>query len=93
MQHVSLGRTGLKVSRLCLGTMTFGVQADESAAHAILNKAADGGVTFIDTADVYPIGRVAPGTTEEIIGRCSATTCQLSPSSALANSVPPLVPK
>lgn len=68
MQHVSLGRTGLKVSRLCLGTMTFGVQADESAAHAILNKAADGGVTFIDTADVYPIGRVAPGTTEEIIG-------------------------
>jgi aryl-alcohol dehydrogenase (NADP+) len=48
--------------------MTFGVQADESAAHAILNKAADGGVTFIDTADVYPIGRVAPGTTEEIIG-------------------------
>ena len=69
MQHTSLGRTGLKVSRLCLGTMTFGVQADELAAHAILDKAADGGITFIDTADVYPIGRVAPGTTEEIIGK------------------------
>lgn len=68
MQHTRLGRTGLKVSRLCLGTMTFGVQADERTAHAILDRAAEGGVTFIDTADVYPIGKDDVGVTETIIG-------------------------
>ncbi len=71
MEHVRLGRTGLLVSRLCLGTMTFGFQCDEEASRAILDASADAGITFIDTADVYPLGggleRV--GRTEEILGR------------------------
>ena len=71
MQHVRLGRTGLKVSRLCLGTMTFGYQCDEATSHTILDRAADGGITFLDTADVYPIGGNAEtvGRTEEVVGR------------------------
>src|SRR5918998_1895032 len=71
MEHVRLGRTGLRVSRLCLGTMTFGVQCDEPASVAILDTAADAGITFIDTADVYPSGGdlSTVGRTEAIIGR------------------------
>jgi aryl-alcohol dehydrogenase (NADP+) len=71
MQHVRLGRTGLRVSRICLGTMTFGLQVDEPASRAILDAAADHGVTFLDTADVYPLGGdlTTVGRTEEIIGR------------------------
>ncbi len=71
MEHVRLGRTGLQVSRLCLGTMTFGLQCDEATSRAILDAAADAGVTFIDTADVYPLGGTleTAGRTEEIIGR------------------------
>ena len=52
MQHTRLGRTGLSVSRLCLGTMTFGLQCDEATSHAILDHAFDAGMTFLDTADV-----------------------------------------
>jgi aryl-alcohol dehydrogenase (NADP+) len=71
MQHVQLGRAGLKVSRLCLGTMTFGLQCDEATSHAILDAAAAAGITFIDTADVYPLGGTLEtvGRTEEIVGR------------------------
>ncbi len=71
MEYTRLGRTGLKVSRLCLGTMTFGVQCDEASSRAILDRAAEGGITFLDTADVYPIGGTAEtvGRTEEIVGR------------------------
>jgi 1-deoxyxylulose-5-phosphate synthase len=70
MQHTKLGRTGLRVSRLCLGTMTFGGQCDEARSHAILDAAADGGIDFLDTADVYPLGggRATAGRTEEIVG-------------------------
>ncbi|MFN8379577.1 MAG: aldo/keto reductase [Anaerolineae bacterium] len=53
MQYRTLGRTGLKVSTLCLGTMTFGWSADEATSHAILDAALDAGINFIDTADVY----------------------------------------
>ncbi|MCL5973389.1 aldo/keto reductase [Ferrimicrobium sp.] len=66
-----LGRTGLMVSQLCLGTMTFGLQSGEEEAVRILDRAFDAGIYFLDTADVYPLGggvRLA-GTTEEIIGR------------------------
>jgi 1-deoxyxylulose-5-phosphate synthase len=71
VRHVRLGRTGLPVSRLCLGTMTFGVQCDEPASRAILDRAADGGITFLDTSDVYPLGGgpETVGRTEEILGR------------------------
>jgi len=71
MRHVRLGRTGLPVSRLCLGTMTFGLQCDEPASRAILDRAAEGGITFLDTADVYPLGGTPEtvGRTEEILGR------------------------
>ena len=71
MQHTRLGRTGLRVSRLCLGTMTFGLQCDERTSVAILDAAAKGGVIFLDTADVYPLGGGLDtvGRTEEIVGR------------------------
>jgi aryl-alcohol dehydrogenase (NADP+) len=52
MEHTRLGRTGLQVSRLCLGTMTFGLQCDEPTSVSILDRAADGGISFLDTADV-----------------------------------------
>jgi aryl-alcohol dehydrogenase-like predicted oxidoreductase len=71
MRHVRLGRTGLSVSRLCLGTMTFGLQCDEPTSVAILERAAAGGITFLDTSDVYPVGGSLKtvGRTEEILGR------------------------
>ncbi|HEY5361026.1 MAG TPA: aldo/keto reductase [Streptosporangiaceae bacterium] len=71
MDHRRLGRTGLQVSRLCLGTMTFGLQRDEATAVAILERAADGGIDFIDTSDAYPLGGdlSTRGITEEILGR------------------------
>lgn len=66
-----LGRTGLTVSRLALGTMTFGLQTDEAVSHRILDHATEGGINFLDTADVYPLGGTVEttGRTEEIIGR------------------------
>jgi aryl-alcohol dehydrogenase (NADP+) len=66
-----LGRTGLIVSRLALGTMTFGLQTEEDLARKIMSKAASGGINFFDTADVYPLGGGVEtvGRTEEIVGR------------------------
>jgi aryl-alcohol dehydrogenase-like predicted oxidoreductase len=66
-----MGKTGLKVSEVCLGTMTFGHQCDEATSFAILGKAADLGVTFLDTADVYPVPPTpeTAGRTEEIVGK------------------------
>jgi 1-deoxyxylulose-5-phosphate synthase len=71
MQHVRFGRTGLQVSRLCLGTMTFGLQCDEKTSFAILDAAAGHGITFLDTADAYPLGDKLEnmGRTEEILGK------------------------
>jgi 1-deoxyxylulose-5-phosphate synthase len=71
MKHTRLGRSGLQVSRLCLGTMTFGLQCDEPTSVAIMDRAAAGGITFFDTADVYPLGGSGEtvGRTEEIVGR------------------------
>lgn len=70
MQYRQFGRTGLSVSRLCLGTMTFGLQTDALASHRIIDTATDAGVNFIDTADVYPLGAGfdTTGRTEEIVG-------------------------
>lgn len=71
MQHVRFGRTGLKVSRLCLGTMTFGLQCDEESSRAIMDRAFEAGIDFFDTADVYPLGGGVElaGRTEEVVGR------------------------
>ena len=71
MQHVRFGPTGLQVSRLCLGTMTFGLQCDEKTSLAILDAASEQGITFLDTADVYPLGGGTDiaGRTEEIVGK------------------------
>lgn len=66
-----LGRTGLNVTRLALGTMTFGLQTDEAVSRQIMDKAAAGGINFLDVADVYPLGGdlTTVGRTEEIVGR------------------------
>jgi aryl-alcohol dehydrogenase-like predicted oxidoreductase len=71
VEHTRLGRTGLQVSRLCLGTMTFGLQCDEPTSVAILDRAADGGIDFLDSSDAYPLGGdlSTRGVTEEILGR------------------------
>jgi aryl-alcohol dehydrogenase-like predicted oxidoreductase len=64
MEYMTLGRSGLAVSRLCLGTMTFGREADEAASGAMVDRFLDAGGTFVDTADVY-----GPRVSEEITGR------------------------
>lgn len=71
IQHTRLGNTGLQVSRLALGTMTFGFQTDEATSRQILDKAAAAGINLLDTADVYPLGGSPEhqGATEEIVGR------------------------
>lgn len=71
MKMRRLGNTGLKVSEICLGTMTFGAQCNEATSSEILDQAAEGGVNFIDTADVYPVPPEleTAGRTEEFIGR------------------------
>ncbi|WLQ08338.1 aldo/keto reductase [Arthrobacter oryzae] len=68
MQYTHLGRSGLNVSRLCLGTMNFGPQTEETAAHSIMDSALESGINFFDTANVYG-GTGHRGWTEEIIGR------------------------
>ena len=71
MKRRRLGRTGLVVSEICLGTMTFGNQADESASHKILERAWEAGIDFYDVAEVYPVPPSAhyAGLSEEIVGR------------------------
>jgi aryl-alcohol dehydrogenase-like predicted oxidoreductase len=68
VQFTKFGQTGLTVSRLILGTGTFGKQTDEQEAHRMLDEAAEAGINFIDTADVYPPGAEAGGA-EIIVGR------------------------
>jgi len=64
MEYRKMGRTGLKVSSFCLGTMTFGRQVEEKESLRIIDRALDGGVNFIDTADMY-----VNGVTEQIVGQ------------------------
>ncbi|MFI6157887.1 aldo/keto reductase [Kitasatospora sp. NPDC051170] len=71
MEYTHLGRTGLTVSRLCLGTMNFGPHTEEADAHRLMDTAHERGINFFDTANVYgrdPEGNLK-GRTEEIIGR------------------------
>lgn len=71
MQYRYIGRSGLRVSPICLGTMTFGSQCDEKSAFAIMDKAYDAGVNFFDTAELYPVPpeEKLAGITEEMVGR------------------------
>ena len=70
MRYRYIGRTGLRVSPICLGTMTFGTQCDKTEAFKIMDKAYESGVNFFDTAEIYPVppsGELG-GLTEEIVG-------------------------
>lgn len=76
MKMNPLGRTGLNVSELCLGTMTFGTQTDQAESHAQIDRALDAGINFVDTAEMYPVNPVSPetqGRTEEVIGNWFAS--------------------
>ena len=68
MEFTQLGRTGLKVSRLCLGTMNFGPQTTEADSFAIMDKAIELEINFFDTANVYG-WKLGEGVTEQIVGR------------------------
>ncbi|CAM3476927.1 aldo/keto reductase [Marinicrinis lubricantis] len=68
MKYASLGRSGMKVSKLCLGTMNFGVNTEEQEAFRMMDAALDAGINFFDTANIYGWGENA-GRTEEIIGK------------------------
>jgi aryl-alcohol dehydrogenase-like predicted oxidoreductase len=72
MEHTHLGRSGLLVSRLCLGTMNFGPETSEEDSRAIMDRALDEGVNFFDTANVYG-WRTGEGVTEQIVGRWFAS--------------------
>jgi aryl-alcohol dehydrogenase-like predicted oxidoreductase len=71
MKTKHVGRTGLKVSEICLGTMTFGMQCDEPTSFSIMDTAVEQGVDFFDTADGYPMGGTLDtvGRTEAIVGK------------------------
>ena len=75
MQTVSLGTSDLRVTPICLGTMTFGEQVNEADSHAILDRAIERGVNFIDTAEMYPVPPSAPtySRTETFIGHWLAS--------------------
>src|SRR6266403_1019452 len=68
MEYVRLGRTGLRVSRLCLGTMNFGPQTSEADSFGLMDRALELGINFFDTANVYG-WRTGEGVTEQIVGR------------------------
>ncbi|KIC31892.1 aldo/keto reductase [Leisingera sp. ANG-S5] len=77
MKMNPLGRTGMKVSELCLGTMTFGTQTPEDEAHAQIDMALANGVNFVDTAEMYPVNPVSAetlGNSERIIGNWNEKT-------------------
>ncbi|MEL7115971.1 MAG: aldo/keto reductase [Pseudomonadota bacterium] len=81
MEYVTLGQTDIKVSKLCLGSMSWGSKNTEAEGHAQIDRSLDAGVNFIDTAEMYPTYPVKPetvGNTEEIIGSWVAKSGQRS---------------
>lgn len=86
MQYANLGRTGLLVSRLCLGTMNFGPQTSEEDSFAIMDRALELGINFFDTANVYG-WKIGEGITEKIIGRWLAQGGQRRENIVLATKV------
>jgi aryl-alcohol dehydrogenase-like predicted oxidoreductase len=89
MQPISLGRSDLLVSPICLGTMTFGEQVDTATAHRILDVAVERGINFIDTAEMYavPARRETYGKTETIIGQWFAARPAMRQRVVLATKV------
>lgn len=89
MEHTALGRSGLNVTRICLGTMTFGEQVDQATSHAILDRALERGVNFIDTAEMYSVPPRAQtyGATETIIGHWFAARPGVRAKVTLASKV------
>lgn len=71
MTRKRLGRSGIVVTDICMGTMTFGLQADEKTSFAMMNRAVEAGIDFFDSAEMYPVPPSAErfGITEEIVGR------------------------
>lgn len=71
MKRNRLGKSGLVVTDICLGTMTFGLQADEATSFAMMDRAVEAGLDFFDTAEMYPVPPSAElfGVTEEVVGR------------------------
>lgn len=89
MEFTTLGRSDLKVSRICLGTMTFGQQVDEAGTHAILDRALASGINFIDTAEMYAVPARAEtyNVTEKLIGNWLAKNPQARQRIILATKV------
>jgi len=89
MRHVSLGRSDLRVSSICLGTMTFGEQVGEDLAHSLLDHALASGINFIDTAEMYavPARRETYGATERILGNWFAARAGVRDKVVLATKV------
>ncbi len=89
MEFTTLGRSDLKVSRICLGTMTFGQQVDEAGTHAILDRALASGINFIDTAEMYAVPARAEtyNATEKLIGSWLAKNPQARQRIILATKV------
>ncbi len=89
MNTVSLGQSDLRVTPICLGTMTFGEQVDERDAHAILDSAVERGVNFLDTAEMYavPAREATYGATETILGRWFAARPGMRQRVVLASKV------
>ncbi len=75
MEYRRLGRSGLLVSDVCLGTMTLGGQVDEAASHRLLDRAREAGVNFFDCAEMYPVppGAGTFGASERVLGGWLAT--------------------
>jgi NDP-hexose 2,3-enoyl reductase len=86
VEFTHLGRSGLKVSRLCLGTMNFGRVIDETASHHVLSAAADHGINFVDTANVYGWHEYK-GRSEEILGSWFAESPSRRDATVLATKV------
>jgi aryl-alcohol dehydrogenase-like predicted oxidoreductase len=72
MQYRSLGRTGTRVSELCLGCMMFGGRTDEGSSFDIIDRAIDSGINFLDTANVYRVGCVRNDSGIKPVHTCSA---------------------
>jgi aryl-alcohol dehydrogenase-like predicted oxidoreductase len=89
MTPITLGASDLRVTPICLGTMTFGQQVAEAGAHAIMDRAIERGVTFLDTAEMYPVPPSAPtyGRTETFIGNWLASHPGMRDQIVLASKV------